>query len=92
MNTGPRKQLAPFRPVDTLSSPQKPSFNPAQEDTTDDEKSYLAQEGSSSLLGNSTGLFDEDSFHASPQYVSKSHPAAAEAELRPRAGKHDRRG
>ncbi|KAF2449415.1 hypothetical protein P171DRAFT_427608 [Karstenula rhodostoma CBS 690.94] len=49
MNTSPRKQRAPFRPVDTLLSPQKPRFKegrskPAQETLlSDEENSYLPE-------------------------------------------------
>lgn len=51
MSTSPRKQRAPFRPVDTLLSPQKPSFKqgqskPAREpDLSDEENSYLPESG-----------------------------------------------
>lgn len=51
MNISPKKNRAPFRPVDTLSSPQKPGFNdrrskPAQEaPLSDEENSDLPERG-----------------------------------------------
>jgi hypothetical protein len=66
MTTSPRKHRAPFRPVDTLSAPQKPRFN-AQEVATDDEKSQLESSG---LLGDASSLFEGDSLFPSPQYVA----------------------
>jgi SNF2 family DNA or RNA helicase len=73
MSTSPRKHRASFRPVDTLSSPQKPSFKTpaATHPTIDDETSYLA-EGSSGLLGSS--FSGEDSLYPSPQYVLGAAP------------------
>jgi hypothetical protein len=74
MTTSPRKYRAPFRPVDTLSATQKPRFTP-QEASTHDDNSYLAADGTSGLLGDSSSLFEGDSFYPSPQYVLVTYPA-----------------
>jgi hypothetical protein len=56
MNTSPRKHRAPFRPIDTFSS-QKPIFKPANGDS--DDSDYPPHEQSTSLLGDSSTLFDD---------------------------------
>ncbi|KAF2830569.1 hypothetical protein CC86DRAFT_367301 [Ophiobolus disseminans] len=73
MSNSPRKHHTPFRPINTLSS-QKPSFqseaatrNPR--DDAENGSSFL--EGRSiSYLGDSSSLFEEESFHISPQRLS----------------------
>jgi hypothetical protein len=56
MNTSPRKHRAPFRPIDTFSSTQKPTFKPTTAVTDPDGSDYLQ---STSLLGDSSALFDD---------------------------------
>jgi hypothetical protein len=73
MSANPRKHRGPFRPVDSLSSPQKPSFQSlaakqSAQRETDDESSFL-EDNSVTHLGNSSNLFDEDNFADSPQYA-----------------------
>jgi hypothetical protein len=73
MNTSPRKHRATFRPVDTLSSAQKPSFQTAAakratEVDAENENSFL-EETSITYLGDSSSLFEGDSFSDSPQYA-----------------------
>jgi hypothetical protein len=97
MNTGSRKHRAPFRPVDSLSSPQKPSFQTqvkrSAQDETENDSSFV-EEISLSYLGDSSNLFEGDSFAASPQYVlwplshqilaelaSQTTPAASDIEI-----------
>lgn len=68
MSSSPRKHGAPFRPVDTLLSPQKPSFKtPAKQRTTDDEYPYPVEGNSVGALGSS--FSGEDSLYPSPQYA-----------------------
>jgi hypothetical protein len=55
-NTSPRKHRAPFRPINTFSSSQKPLFKPS---TADPDDSDYPQEQSTSLIGDSSGLFDD---------------------------------
>jgi hypothetical protein len=73
MNTNPRKHRAPFRPVDSLSSLQKPAFQTkaakrAAQEEAENESSFL-EENSVTHLGNSSNLFDEDNLADSPMCV-----------------------
>jgi hypothetical protein len=74
MSTNPRKHRAPFRPVDSLSSPQKPSFpaqarKPAPHDETENDSSFVEARSTISYLGDSSSLFEGDSLAVSPQCV-----------------------
>jgi hypothetical protein len=79
MSNTSRKPGAPFRPVDTLSSPQKPIFAPHAaakahaRDETDYDSSFTG-DLSATHLGNSSSLFEHDDIHASPPYVSQVAP------------------
>jgi hypothetical protein len=79
MSSTARKPGAPFRPVNTLSSPQKPIFAPhaaaktPARDETDDDSSF-AEELSAAHLGNSSSLFEHGDIDASPLYVSQPAP------------------
>jgi hypothetical protein len=73
MATNPRKHRAPFRPVDSLSAPQKPTFQTqaakrAAREEAENESSFL-EDHSVTHLGDSSNLFDEDNFADSPQCV-----------------------
>src|SRR5690348_9656169 len=60
MTGSPRKHRAPFRPVDTFSTAKKPVFKaptPATPYFSDD--SEIPREQSTSLLGDSSTLFDD---------------------------------
>jgi len=71
MSHSPRKYRSHFRPVDTLSGPQKPSFEAeaAKRNTRDDTEndSSFLEERSVTYLGDSSSLFEGDSFAYSPQ-------------------------
>jgi len=72
MSTSRPKHRAPFRPVDSLSSPQKPSFAPhtAKGAASDgNDSSFVADRSALSYLGDSSSLFEGDSLAASPQCV-----------------------
>jgi hypothetical protein len=77
MSTTSRKHGAPFRPINTLSLPQKPTFLPQaaakgfSRDETDNDSSF-AEDLSATHLGNSSSLFEDDNINASPLCVS--HP------------------
>jgi hypothetical protein len=78
MGHSPQKHQPPFRPVDTLSAPQKPSFgtkaakrNPPHD--SENDSSFL-EERSITYLGDFSSLFDGDSFSNSPQYVHHALP------------------
>jgi hypothetical protein len=77
MSTTSRKHGAPFRPINTLSLPQKPTFHPqaaakrSARDETDNESSF-AEDLSATHLGNSSSLFEDDNINVSPLCVS--HP------------------
>lgn len=80
MSISPRKHRAPFHPVDTFSSAQKPSFKPTAaakptlQSTTkhsyldSDDSFHLHTPGNVSYLGDSSSLFEE-SETASPGYA-----------------------
>jgi SNF2 family DNA or RNA helicase len=77
MNSSPTKHRGPFRPINTLSSPQKPNFKGGATKSNPTELSLLADSESGdnsystaalgvdsselSLIGNSSSLFDEHS-------------------------------
>ncbi|KAH4231684.1 hypothetical protein HBI06_072350 [Parastagonospora nodorum] len=70
MSNSRQKHRAPFRPVDSLSSPQKPSFAPqtAKSAASDgNDSSFVADRSALSYLGDSSSLFEGDSLAASPQ-------------------------
>jgi hypothetical protein len=81
MSNTSRKHGAPFRPINTLSLPQKPTFHPqaaakgSPRDGTDNESSF-AEDLSATHLGNSSSLFEDDHINVSPLCVSQpcTHP------------------
>lgn len=77
MNDGPRKHRAPFRPVNTLTTPQKPRFQTeakrALRDDTENDSSFV-EERSITHLGDSSSLFEGESIQDSPQYVPTPSP------------------
>lgn len=75
MSTSPRKHRAPYQPVNTLSSVQKPRFKPKHVPHDDDvatDDSFHAEGNSISGLGESSSLFEENYLVESPQYVIHS--------------------
>ncbi|KAF2689998.1 hypothetical protein K458DRAFT_426847 [Lentithecium fluviatile CBS 122367] len=73
MSSSPRKRRAPFRLVDTISSPQKPNFATPSSPDNDEEASYLLESESgysvesfrgdrseTDFPANSSSLFDEN--------------------------------
>ncbi|KAF1831526.1 hypothetical protein BDW02DRAFT_632745 [Decorospora gaudefroyi] len=60
MSSSPRKQhRAPFRPIDTLSAPQLPAFKQSPHHPYASDDSDYPHEQSTSLLGDSSTLFDD---------------------------------
>jgi hypothetical protein len=79
MSSTSRKPGAPFRPVDTLSSPQKPLFAPraaakAHARAETDYDSSFTEDLSAAHLGHSSSLFEHDDTNASPPCVSQPAP------------------
>ncbi|KAF2036554.1 hypothetical protein EK21DRAFT_51881 [Setomelanomma holmii] len=84
MSESPRRHRAPFRPVNTLFSPPKPTFRAETtkghtRDKSENGSSFVGQH-SPTYLGNSSSLFEEESFTNHPQYVTID--AADEATLK----------
>lgn len=69
MSVSPRKQRAPLRPVDTLLSPQKPTFTPQQRRTKPAREPSLLSEEENSYLPE----FESDS--DATEYSSVNHSA-----------------
>ncbi|CAO2655765.1 Nn.00g045680.m01.CDS01 [Neocucurbitaria sp. VM-36] len=82
----PRKHRAPFHPVDTLSSTQKPSFPPTSvqpakrhldNDNADTTRGSDDYEQSTSLLGNSFSLYGDSEPNSSPRNMVREREAPA---------------
>ncbi|KAJ4371180.1 hypothetical protein N0V83_004396 [Neocucurbitaria cava] len=83
----PRKHRAPFQPVDTLTSAQKPSFRPASaqaskrcyldDDNADSTRDSDDRGQSTSFLGNSSSLFDDSELLPSPRNMVREREAPA---------------